>query len=103
MTIEDTARLMIRHSLTARQTLILFACHREAQMMTELARICCVTSASMTGQSDELTSRGLIRREYGNDKDRRKVWITLTDAGREKVRQMRAEAEEVDFSPNPVQ
>lgn len=48
--------------------------------MTEIARELAVTMPSVTGLVDQLSRRGLVSRRH-DDKDRRRVLVSLTDAG----------------------
>ena len=56
----------------------------------ELARRCFLTPATLTGVVDTLEKAGYVRRER-DDADRRVVWLVLTDAGRERTRQLSRE------------
>ncbi len=49
--------------------------------MSEMARELAVTMPSVTGLVDQLISRGLVSRRH-DDEDRRRVLVSLTDAGR---------------------
>ena len=49
--------------------------------MSEMARELAVTTPSVTGLVDQLIRRGLVSRRH-DDKDRRRVLVSLTDAGR---------------------
>ena len=49
--------------------------------MSEMAREMAVTMPSVTGLVDQLSRRGLVSRRH-DDKDRRRVLVSLTDEGR---------------------
>jgi DNA-binding MarR family transcriptional regulator len=50
----------------------------------DLGRECHMLASTITGVIDRLESAGNVRRER-DQRDRRVVWVTLTDAGRELV------------------
>ena len=51
---------------------------------SQLAQLCMVTPATLTGVVSTLEKAGYVRRERDQG-DRRVVWLLLTDAGRERV------------------
>ncbi len=53
----------------------------------ELARRCFFTPATLTGVVDTLEKAGYVRRER-DESDRRVVWLVLTDAGRDRTREI---------------
>jgi len=53
----------------------------------QLARRCWIRPATLTGVVNTLVRAGLVARER-HDGDRRQVWISLTPAGRERLRQI---------------
>ena len=54
------------------------------QPARDLGRECHMLASTITGVIDRLESAGHVRRER-DQRDRRVVWVTLTDAGRELV------------------
>ena len=63
----------------------------------ELARRCMITPATLTGVVSTLVKAGYLRRERDAE-DRRVVWLMLTEAGTERVRQLRAQIREIAAS-----
>lgn len=63
----------------------------------ELARRCMITPATLTGVVSTLVKAGYLRRERDAE-DRRVVWLVLTEAGTERVRQLRAQIREIAAS-----
>jgi DNA-binding MarR family transcriptional regulator len=53
----------------------------------DLARRCMITPATLTGVVNTLVKAGYVRRER-DEADRRVVWLVLTEAGWERVRQI---------------
>jgi DNA-binding MarR family transcriptional regulator len=56
--------------------------------MSEMARELAVTMPTVTGLVDQLIRRGLVSRRH-DDKDRRRVLVSLTDAGRQALADVR--------------
>ena len=56
--------------------------------MSEMARDLAVTMPSVTGLVDQLIRRGLASRRH-DDKDRRRVLVSLTDVGRKALADVR--------------
>lgn len=48
--------------------------------LTDLATLCGVSTAAITGQADRLEKAGLAKRHH-SDKDRRTVYLSITDKG----------------------
>ncbi|WP_027858677.1 MarR family winged helix-turn-helix transcriptional regulator [Marinobacterium jannaschii] len=72
-----------RTGLTLSQFLLMQTLREEGQMTTgELAKSLALTQATVTSILDRLEKKALIARERG-EVDKRKVWISLTDAGLE--------------------
>ncbi len=53
----------------------------EPKMMSEVAKLMSVTTGTLTKAIDALNEKGYVERKR-NSKDRRVVWLTLTDKGR---------------------
>lgn len=79
-------------SITERTTLSLIYDHGEL-LPGELAAMEKVTTQAMSQVLNRLRERGLIKRTT-DEEDRRKVIVTLTDAGKKGMRQRRGEKEE---------
>ena len=60
----------------------------------DLARRCMITPATLTGVVNTLAKAGYLRRERDED-DRRVVWLVLTEAGTERVRQLREQIRQI--------
>lgn len=54
----------------------------EPLCMSEISQNIGLSPSSMTSLVDRLVGRGLVLREYDTE-DRRRIWLMLTDAGRE--------------------
>lgn len=68
-------------NLNRTQRHVLFLIHEEKQMtMTELHRYTGLEKGSLTFVVDQLIEKGLAKRK-GDQKDRRKVYVSLTDFG----------------------
>jgi len=67
----------------------------------ELARRCFLTPATLTGVVDTLEKAGLVRRER-DESDRRVVWLVMTDAGRDRARDIGRQFAE-QFQPADAQ
>jgi DNA-binding MarR family transcriptional regulator len=67
----------------------------------ELARRCFFTPATLTGVVDTLEKAGYVRRER-DESDRRVVWLVLTDAGRERTREIGRQVAEL-FQPTDTE
>ncbi|UUX48836.1 MarR family transcriptional regulator [Nisaea acidiphila] len=83
---ENRARKLSRESgLTASQLLLLQTLEDEGECTagTIAARLG-ITQATTTSLVQKLEAKGLITRKRG-DTDRRKVWLTLSDTGRQKL------------------
>lgn len=48
--------------------------------LTDMAMLCGVSTAALTGQADRLEKAGLVKREH-SDKDRRVVDLVITEKG----------------------
>jgi DNA-binding MarR family transcriptional regulator len=77
------------YGLTAPQYFALFSLwrHREACSMNVLAETTHQDAATMTGIIDRLVKLGYVHRQRGSD-DRRKVYVSLSDAGQRVVEQI---------------
>lgn len=62
---------------------------------SQLAHLCMITPATLTGVVSTLEKAGYVRRERDQE-DRRVVWLLLTDAGRERVSVIGKRAAEVN-------
>jgi DNA-binding MarR family transcriptional regulator len=81
-----TRPLVEAEGVTIPQALALHMLHGAGGRLTarDLGRECHMLASTITGVIDRLESAGLVRRER-DQRDRRVVWISLTDAGRELV------------------
>jgi DNA-binding MarR family transcriptional regulator len=81
------SKQLVRESgLTAPQLLVMQAIEREGQPSTSaLAKSIVVSQATVTRIIDRLESAGLVRREKSS-RDKRIVNISLTDIGRQKLK-----------------
>lgn len=79
-------QLVQSHGLTGPQAMVLKEVHNAASTLTagELARRVSLSQATVTDIVKRLEGRDLLRRER-DSKDRRRVYICVTDAGREVV------------------
>lgn len=73
--------LLVRHRLGASAMMILLLCQKESVSMTQIANKCGFSTANATGTVDPLERRKLVERRH-DPTDRRKVFVSLTDAGR---------------------
>ena len=74
-------RELASFSVSSAQWAILEACHEgEADTMTSLSRVIPIDSASISRQIEKLVQAGLVRRRRSRQ-DRRRVKLSLTDAG----------------------
>lgn len=79
---QHSRRLTVRYQLTAPQVVCLQALRRIGPITPgALAREVSASQATVTGILDRLEARGLVRRDR-DPVDRRRVVLTLTDAGR---------------------
>ncbi len=67
----------------------------------ELARRCFFTPATLTGVVDTLEKSGHVRRER-DESDRRVVWLVLTEAGQERIREIGRQVSEM-FQPTEAE
>ena len=81
-----TRPLVEEQGVTMPQALTLHMLHGAGGRLTarDLGRECHMLASTITGVIDRLESAGHVRRER-DQRDRRVVWISLTDAGRELV------------------
>jgi DNA-binding MarR family transcriptional regulator len=81
-----TRPLVEEQGVTMPQALALHMLHGAGDRLTarDLGRECHMLASTITGVIDRLESAGHVRRER-DQRDRRVVWISLTDAGRELV------------------
>jgi DNA-binding MarR family transcriptional regulator len=81
-----TRPLVEEQGVTMPQALALHMLHGAGGRLTarDLGRECHMLASTITGVIDRLESAGHVRRER-DQQDRRVVWISLTDAGRELV------------------
>ncbi|QAY67052.1 MarR family winged helix-turn-helix transcriptional regulator [Paenibacillus protaetiae] len=71
-----------RYNLSLPQFKILYSLQTKGpQNVSQLAEALGITSAAITGATDKLLAEGLVLRERG-EADRRVVFVTLTDAGK---------------------
>ena len=78
-------RLSRYGGLTPLQLLILQVLAEERRLTaSELAGLVSLSQASLSGVLDRLIARGMITRER-DERDRRKQWLDLADAGREAI------------------
>jgi DNA-binding MarR family transcriptional regulator len=78
-------RLSRYGGLTPLQLLILQVLTVERRLTaSELAGLVSLSQASLSGVLDRLVARGMITRER-DERDRRKQWLDLADAGREAI------------------
>lgn len=83
------------NSLTARQYLLLKALEEFGPLHAqELCRRLFVTPADVTGLSDRLVKKELIRRRRGSD-DRRRVILEITETGRRSLSEARRRRDKV--------
>lgn len=84
------AQLLVTYGLTAPQyfTLISLSHQDRARSMHIVAKITHQDAATVTGIVDRLVKLGYVGRERGQD-DRRKVYVTLHEAGRNVVEEIR--------------
>lgn len=75
--------------LTLPQASVLFSleAHAGRATMSDLARMSQLAPATMTGIVDRIIAAGWVERER-NLEDRRVVWVRLTEAGRDKIREI---------------
>lgn len=83
---DNYARALARQTgLTASQLLLLQVLDQHGESTAgEIAAHMGITQATTTNLLHKLEDRGLVSRRR-SDTDRRKVWLTLTEAGREKL------------------
>ena len=83
---ENRARALSRQSgLTASQLLLLQTLEDEGECTaTTIATRMGITQATTTSLVQKLESKGLVARKRG-DTDRRKVWLTLSESGKQKL------------------
>jgi DNA-binding MarR family transcriptional regulator len=81
-----TRPLVEEQGVTMPQALALHMLHGAGDRLTarDLGRECHMLASTITGVIDRLESAGHVRRER-DQRDRRVVWISLTDAGRQLV------------------
>jgi len=81
-----TRPLVEEQGVTMPQALALHMLHGAGGRLAarDLGRECHMLASTITGVIDRLESAGHVRRER-DQRDRRVVWISLTDAGRELV------------------
>jgi DNA-binding MarR family transcriptional regulator len=81
-----TRPLVEEQGVTMPQALALHMLHGAGGRLAarDLGRECHMLASTITGVIDRLESAGHVRRER-DQRDRRVVWVTLTDAGRELV------------------
>ena len=81
-----TRPLVEEQGVTMPQALALHMLHAAGgrRAARDLGRDCHMLASTITGVIDRLESAGHVRRER-DQRDRRVVWVTLTDAGRELV------------------
>jgi DNA-binding MarR family transcriptional regulator len=81
-----TRPLVEEQGVTMPQALALHMLNGAAGRLSarDLGRECHMLASTITGVIDRLESAGNVRRER-DQRDRRVVWVTLTDAGRELV------------------
>ena len=81
-----TRPLVEEQGVTMPQALALHMLHGAGGPLTarDLGRECHMLASTITGVIDRLESAGHVRRER-DQRDRRVVWISLTDAGRQLV------------------
>ncbi|TWC34999.1 DNA-binding MarR family transcriptional regulator [Pseudomonas sp. SJZ079] len=73
--------------LTPMQLMILRVLAGEARLTaSDLSGRVSLTAATLSGMLDRLEERGLLQRQR-DDKDRRRHWLLLSDAGRELMQQ----------------
>ena len=84
-----TRPLVEEQGVTMPQALALHMLHGAGGRLAarDLGRECHMLASTITGVIDRLESAGHVRRER-DQRDRRVVWVTLTDAGRELVDQL---------------
>lgn len=85
----QSKRLSKESGLTLQQIAVLRAIATAPQnelSVAGISRRVQLSSPTVSGILDRLERAGLVRRERGS-RDRRKVWLHLTDAGREKLGQ----------------
>lgn len=77
---------------------LIFLLFRLAQVktlkITEISDHFGCTAGSATGMTDKLEEKGLVKRERSTE-DRRIVYVTLTEAGIERLEKIRGEAESI--------
>jgi DNA-binding MarR family transcriptional regulator len=85
-----SAQQLARYGLTAPQyfTLLSLSHRDEASPMHVLAEITHQDAATVTGIVDRLVRLGYVSRERGRE-DRRKVYVTLLETGRQVVEEVR--------------
>jgi DNA-binding MarR family transcriptional regulator len=75
------AELLLQHDISPQQAVILSACTSDpAPRMTDLAKLCGVSTAAMTGSIDRMAALGWVERGFASD-DRRAITVTLTMEG----------------------
>ena len=75
-------RLAVEHHITGPQLICLYSIEREGPLtLSELGRRVSLSMSTVNGIVDRLDYKGLVVRER-KDRDRRKVLITATDAGK---------------------
>ena len=81
-----TRPLVEEQGVTMPQALALHMLHAAGGRLAarDLGRECHMLASTITGVIDRLETAGHVRRER-DQRDRRVVWVTLTDAGRELV------------------
>lgn len=86
------AQDLSRHGLTFHQFITLLSLHRtgDSCRMGPLAEATMQSAASMTAIVDRLLERGLVERRR-DPTDRRSVVVSLTEAGQELLRQIKAD------------
>ena len=92
-------RELASFNISSAQWAILDACHGgEADTLTSLSRVIPIDSASISRHVDRLVQRGLVQRRRST-RDRRRVRLSLTDAGNRLVPELalRAQANNTKF------
>lgn len=84
-TILRASKALLSQSISAQQAVVLSACATDRPPnMTDLSRLCGVTTASMTGTIERMIALGWVKRTY-DETDRRVINVVLTDAGQNKI------------------
>jgi DNA-binding MarR family transcriptional regulator len=82
------------NGLTASQVFVTsFLSKRERAKASEIAKVAGLSPGAVTQVCDELVRLGLVERER-SDADRRVVYVQLTEAGRQRVEQIRRQRAE---------